>query len=52
VQTDGLTPAELRLLRSELAAAGPRRLYALARRLGRSPGELKRLAADLVVEER
>jgi hypothetical protein len=46
VQTDGLTPAELRLLRSELAAAGPRRLYALARRLGRTPGELKRVAGE------
>jgi hypothetical protein len=46
VQTNGLTAAELRLLSRELAAGSPRRLFALARRLGRTPGELKRLAGD------
>jgi hypothetical protein len=44
VQTNGLTPAERRLVSRELAAGSPRRLFALARRLGRAPGELKRLA--------
>jgi hypothetical protein len=46
VQTNGLTPAERRLVSRELAAGSPRRLFALARRLGRTPGELKRLAGD------
>jgi hypothetical protein len=46
VQTNGLTPAERQLVNRELAAGSPRRLFALARRLGRTPGELKRLAGD------
>lgn len=42
----GVALAERRLIARELASNNPRRLLALARRLGRSPLELRRLAAD------
>jgi hypothetical protein len=41
---DGLTPGERRLLAREYAPGRPRHILALARRLGRSPVELRALA--------
>lgn len=40
----GVTAGELRLIAQECSDAGPRRVLALARRLGRHPGEVRRLA--------
>jgi hypothetical protein len=45
----GLTPAELELARRECAAGGCRRLFALARRFGYTPAELKRLLDERAV---
>jgi hypothetical protein len=42
---NGLTPGERLTLVRELRNAGPRRQLALARRLGRAPGEIRALAA-------
>lgn len=42
----GVPPGERRLIARELVSSDPRRLPALARRLGRSSLELRRLAAD------
>jgi hypothetical protein len=44
---DGLTPGERRLLTREYTPERPRRVLALAHRLGRSPAELRALAATL-----
>jgi hypothetical protein len=44
---DGLTPGERRLLAREYKPGKPRRFLALANRLGRSPAELRALAATL-----
>lgn len=43
----GLTPRELRMIAHECSDGGPRRFLALARRLGRPPGELRHLARQL-----
>jgi hypothetical protein len=43
---DGLTPGERRLLAREYTPEKPRRVLALADRLGRSPAELRALAAQ------
>jgi hypothetical protein len=42
---NGLTPGERLTVMRELRGAGPRRQLALARRLGRAPGEIRALAA-------
>ncbi len=42
---NGLTPGERLTVVRELRGAGPRRQLALARRLGRAPGEIRALAA-------
>lgn len=41
-----LTPGELRLIARECSNGTPRRVLALAHRLGRPPGQLRRLAGD------
>ena len=45
--TSGVTAGELRLIARECSGGGPRRVLALARRLGRRPGDVRRLAAEV-----
>jgi hypothetical protein len=46
VASAGLNPAERRLVTRELAGGSARRLLSVSRRLGRSPGALKRMALE------
>jgi hypothetical protein len=46
VASASLTPAERRLVARELAGGSARRLLSLSRRLGRSPGALKRMVLE------